>query len=145
MKKEKQTPLIFFNASVIIAGLISPSGGSGRLLRDAEEKQVTGVISEIILDEVLRHWDKIGKSKSRIEQTVKRIFPKMHPIPKETTIEKYNGKTLDLGDAHVLASSDDSRCDYLVTLDKKHLLAIAGKIKKFKIVSPGQLISLLLL
>lgn len=55
---------------------------------------------------------------------------------------KYKEKVRDYDDAHVLASCDELESNYLVTLDKKHLLAISGKIKDFKIVSPAQLILL---
>lgn len=140
MKKVKHTPLVFFNASVIIAGLASPTGGSAKLLKDVEEKQINGVISEIIVDEVLRHAAKIGKSKSTIEHSVKSIFPNVLAAPARVLVYKYKEEVLDQGDAHVLASCDESESNYLVTLDKKHLLSIAGKIKKFRIVSPGQLI-----
>ena len=35
-------------------------------------------------------------------------------------------------------------CDVLVTLDKKHPLVLQGKIKRVKIVSPGELLGELL-
>lgn len=143
MNGAKHAPLVFFNASVIIAGLVSTTGGSARLLKDVKEKQINGVISEIIVDEVLRHTAKIGKPRSTIEQSIKSVFPIVLATPARALVHKYKEKVVDQGDAHVLASCDELETNYLVTLDKKHLLSIAGSIKKFRIVSPGQLISLL--
>lgn len=47
---------------------------------------------------------------------------------------------INQGDSHVLASALELDVDYLVSLDKKHILALKGKIKKFAIVSPKELI-----
>ncbi|MBI5123209.1 hypothetical protein HZA75_05110, partial [Candidatus Roizmanbacteria bacterium] len=46
MEKNLKTPIVFFNASVIIAGFISPTGGSAKLLQWTKENKITGVISE---------------------------------------------------------------------------------------------------
>jgi predicted nucleic acid-binding protein len=47
---------------------------------------------------------------------------------------------IDHGDAHVLASCQEHKAEFLVTLDQKHLLILQDKIKAFKIVSPKHLI-----
>lgn len=47
---------------------------------------------------------------------------------------------IDQGDSHVLASALELDVDYLVSLDKKHILALKNKIKKFAIASPKELI-----
>ncbi|KKT64884.1 MAG: hypothetical protein UW60_C0050G0007 [Candidatus Woesebacteria bacterium GW2011_GWA2_44_33] len=75
------------------------------MLRLAKQGKITGVISEIILDEVLRHAAKFNLT----------------------------GK-------HILASCEQEKTGYLVTLDKKHLLVLRGKTKGLKIVTPGELI-----
>ena len=46
----------------------------------------------------------------------------------------------DFGDIHLFESAESLRVDYLVSLDKKHVLSLARKVKSFKIVSPGGLI-----
>lgn len=140
MRKNKLPPRVFFNASVIIAGLNSPSGGSAKLLKQAKQKQIIGIISEIIMDEVLRHSDKLGKSKAEIEKDVKKIFPSISPAPYATEVEKWQKIVLDAGDAHVLASTKESKSKFLVTLDQKHLLMLQNNVKEYCIVSPKQLI-----
>ncbi|OGG20937.1 putative toxin-antitoxin system toxin component, PIN family [Candidatus Gottesmanbacteria bacterium RIFCSPHIGHO2_02_FULL_40_13] len=143
MSKNKLPPRVFFNASVIIAGLNSPSGGSAKLLKYAKQKQITGIISEIIVDEVLRHWDKLKKSKSEIDKNLKMIFSSINPAPSVPEVEKWQKVVIDAGDAHVLAAAKESNSQFLVTLDQKHLLILQKKIKYFRIVSPKQLIEYL--
>lgn len=140
MKRKRTSPIVFFNASVILAGIHSPMGGSAKLLRLVKQKQITGVISEIIFDELLRHADKIKKSKSKLSSIVLEIFPNILPAPSNTSVFKYKYVVLDSGDTHVLASTKDSNAEYLVTLDKKHLLILQNKIKWVKIVSPKELL-----
>jgi len=50
--KAKFSPTVLFNASVVLAGLKSPQGGSGELLLWSKQKKIQGLISEAILDEV---------------------------------------------------------------------------------------------
>lgn len=138
--KRKSPPRVFFNASVILAGINSPTGGSGLLLLWVTKKKIDGVVSEIVLSEVFRHAEKIGISKLELEIRVRHLFPSIAPAPSLSLVVSYQSKMLDVGNAHVLASTIQQKCQYLVTLDKKHLLIIAEKFKKVCILSPGQLI-----
>ncbi|OGG31349.1 putative toxin-antitoxin system toxin component, PIN family, partial [Candidatus Gottesmanbacteria bacterium RIFCSPLOWO2_01_FULL_46_9] len=136
MRRKNLKPRVFFNASVILSGLHSPSGGSGKLLALVKQKQISGIISEIILDEVLRHADKIGLKKTTVEKRILSLFTPVYPAPKHEFVQKYMYIVLDQGDAHVLASSHKTNADFLVTLDKKHLLILQNKMKATNIVSP---------
>jgi predicted nucleic acid-binding protein len=142
MKKVRK-PAVFFNASVILAALKNPQGGSGKLFFFIREKKIKGIITEIILKEVIRTCGKINKSEEEIRVLLQGIFPYIKPPPKKTSVEKYQSIVIDYGDAHVLASGIENKCRYLATLDKKHLLVLEGKIKMIQILSPKQLIELL--
>ncbi|MDP4011361.1 MAG: putative toxin-antitoxin system toxin component, PIN family [Candidatus Roizmanbacteria bacterium] len=143
MEKNSQTPIVFFNASVIIAGFISSTGGSAKLLQWTKEKKITGVISEIIHDEVMRKSAKTGFSSDAIKRKLFLIFAHVKKAPDKKLVKKFNNIVIDLGDSHVLASSIETKADFLVTLDKKHLLILTGKIEGLRIVSPKQLIEIL--
>lgn len=143
MKRKNLKPKVFFNASVILSGFKSPHGGSGKLLLLTKQKRITGIISEIILDEVLSHAEKMGFKKVILEQSILALFNPIVPAPTSQSVKIYENISLDRGDAHVLASHKESKADFLVTLDKKHLLILQGKIKKITIVSPGKLLRLL--
>jgi len=134
-------PKVFFNASVILAGLRSPAGGSGKLLNWSLNQKINGVISEIIVDEAIRHADKIGVKPAHLQLTLKTIFSQIQTAPAKKNVIKFNKIVIDPGDAHILASCYEIKPDFLVTLDKKHLLILQNKIKWMKIVSPGELIT----
>ena len=138
-KKRKSLKVkVFFNASVIIAGIRSPTGGSGKLLEMVNAGVLNGQISEIIVDEVLRHASKTKKKKEILEKQISTIFSNISETPKEVSVRGYGKIVTDLGDAHVLASCKELEVSYLITLDRKHLLVWKNKIKKFKIMTPGE-------
>jgi len=144
MKNKPKTskPKIFFNASVILAGLYSPKGGSAKILSWVKQKKIIGIISEIIIDEIFRHTDKLKLKKSSTAKFLVNNF-QIETAPSEATTIKYYSKVIDYGDAHVLASAKQAKCKYLVSLDKKHLLSLQKKIKIYSIVSPKKLIQTL--
>lgn len=131
---------VFFNASVILAGLKSPAGGSGEVLRWSKDHKIDGVISEIIADEAMRHAGKVGMKPAHIQLMIETIFSRIQMAPGKENVVRFSQIVIDPGDAHVLASCDEVKTDYLVTLDKKHLLILQNKIKWMKIVSPMELI-----
>lgn len=141
MPKSK-TPAVFFNASVILAGLKSPLGGSGKILRWGKAGKINALASEVIIDEVLRNVVRLGLNQGQIGDTLKNIFPEVASAPGAALVKSFQKVSVDVGDSHVLASSQENKADFLVTLDKKHLLILQDKIKIFKIVSPGQLIEM---
>lgn len=130
---------VLFNASVVLAGLRSANGASGSLLQMIKSNKINGLISQLILDEVIRHADKINLDQNTARQKAENIFgSNISPAPLEQNVETYSSKVSDPGDAHVLASYKEENCDALVTLDKKHLLILQGKIKGINIFSPGE-------
>lgn len=141
MRKKQRKLRVLFNASVVLAGLNSPEGGSGKLLKYAKSKRIIGVVSELILDEVIRHADKINRSSVEIEKEIREIFGYASVAPSEKMVDKYQKLTIDPSDAHVLASCEEEGCNVLVTLDQKHLLILRGKIKGLLIMTPGQFLT----
>lgn len=143
MKRKNKTQIVFFNASVILAGLGSPKGGSGKLLKWVKQKKIIGLISEIILDEAIRHAKKINLTEKKVKNKILAIFKMVIPPPEKSDVQIFKEIVIDYGDAHLLASCQEEKVDFLVTLDKRHVLILKEKIKKFKIVSPKTLIETL--
>lgn len=134
----KKTPLVLFNASVVLSALKSDKGGSYKLIEWTAKKKIKGVISEIIVNEIVSKLDKIQVKFIYFQLLTK--YLKINKSPKSLTVDKYKKVILDPGDAHVLATGHEVKADYLVSLDKKHILSIQDKVKKPKIVSPKELI-----
>lgn len=140
----QSSPRILFNASVVLAGIKSPRGGSGKLLSMVRKKKITGIISETIEDEILRNFEKIGLGEGSLAKKVKSIFNEILQAPQKDTVDDFKEIVLDFGDAHVLASARESKADFLVTLDQKHLLVLKREIKEFKILSPAEFLQKIL-
>lgn len=138
----KRDITVFFNASVVLAGLKSPHGGSGELLRLVKSKKIRGQISEVVLDEVTRHLIELGLDQRETLAKLAVIFGNFYPAPKSFA-ERFSKIVVDFGDAHLLASARENRAKYLVSLDKKHILSLKGQIKRPQIVSPAELIQIL--
>lgn len=136
-----EIPVVFLNASVILAGLYSPNGGSAKVLHWGKQKKIYCLISEIVYEEVLRHADKIQIPHSLITQEIN-SFAKIMAPPKSLS-NKYTELVKDQGDLHLFSSCEEFGVDFLVSLDRKHVLDISDKITEYKIVSPGELIELL--
>lgn len=136
---------VFFDASVLLAGLRSTTGGSSFLLLLSEKKKLNPVISRLVLEEIKRNIKKKFSKKEllRLAVWMKRARPKVVSITeRDALVYKV---LVPLKDTHVLAAANKTRAKYLVTLDKKHLLKIAqdNTNLSFKIVTPKELINLL--
>lgn len=133
---------VYFDASVIVSALISSYGGSAKLLGMVKEKIITGITSQTVIDEVLEHTKKIKLSSQDIQEYITncRILVRKEISPDDIIPYK---NLVDVDDAHVIAGAHMTHCKYLVTLDKKHLLVLQGKIKKITIVAPRELLRLL--
>ncbi len=140
MIRRVSPPKVFFNASVILSGIRSPSGGSGKILQWVKNQTIIGVVSEIIVSEALRHAARIDKEKEDLQKDIISIFPTIFPPPSTGAVQRFRSVVIDPDDAHVLAASVEYECDMLVTLDRKHLLVLQKTIQNIAIFSPGELI-----
>lgn len=137
--KAKRKIRVFFNASVVLAGLRSPKGASGVLLSWIKQQKITGVISEIVWSEVLRNAPHLGLSHEETKLCMEKYFLIIN-APEQKKFIPYEKIVIDTGDIHLFVSTEDTKSDYLVSLDKKHVLLLQSTITKFRIISPGELV-----
>jgi len=142
MKNLERKPIVFFNASVILAGLKSPNGGSAKLLNWVKENKIIGIISEIVIEEVLKNTNKIFLTKEKALKLISQIFL-IVKSPNKKYFSVFKDIVLDEGDIHLLVSAKNVKANFLVSLDKKHILSLKNKIKDSKIVLPKELIEFL--
>jgi predicted nucleic acid-binding protein len=134
---------VYFDASVIIAGLLSPAGGSGQLLRMAKHSTIVGVTSQTVVEEISEEdkAKRIKHSRNEIQQFIggSRLIVRRPIAPEE--VEPYRGQ-VDSEDAHPIAGANLTGCTHLVTLDKKHLLRpdIRERFLPLRIVSPKEML-----
>lgn len=132
---------VYLDASVIIPALLSSTGGSFKLVQFVKLKAIIGITSQTVIEEVEDNSVKIRKSAKEIRQFIhdnlilirKRISLTEAKQYKSTVVEK---------DVHVIAGAKLTKCDFLVTLDKKHLLKpdIKKLVKPLKIITPQELL-----
>lgn len=132
---------VFFDASVIIAAILSPTGGSAKLLQFSKKKTIVAITSQTVIDEVIDHAEKIHKTPEKILLYVKASHLLVRERITQTEIEKVSG-IVDSADAHLLVGARSAACRYLVTLDKKHLLRsdVQKIVVPLCIVNPKELL-----
>lgn len=137
---------VYFDASVLIAALLSATGGSARLLEYVKLKAITGVASLTVIDEIKEEDKsiKLGKSAAEIDKFIARSRLLVRESITEEEIAPFK-KMVDREDAHLIAGAKSARCKYLVTLDKKHLLQsdVKQKFLLLSTVSPKELLEII--
>lgn len=130
----------FLDASVILAGLASPADGSAKLFLAAKLQKLKLTATPLIINETRRHLDKLRLKPRQLEQLLERKIVRLIPNPPETLIKHCLRLTADPDDAHVLAGAILSSANFLLSLDKKHLVTakINHLLKPLKIKTPQQ-------
>ena len=134
---------VYFDASIIIAGLLSPTGGSAQLFRFIKLGIITGITSQTAIEEVMEE-DKPKRIKRSMEE-IEQFIAESGLIVREAITEEEIGPyqdQVDKEDAHLVAGAKLTKCTHLVTLDKKHLLRpdIQEKFLPLRIVSPKEVL-----
>lgn len=132
---------IYLDASVIVPAMLSSVGGSAKLIKFIKLGLVVGITSQNVIEEIERNSVKINKSTQEIRQFIQKNLILIRKKISTGDYAEYKN-IIDIKDAHVVAGARLTKCDYLVTLDKKHLLKedIQKRFLPLKIVSPKQLL-----
>ena len=136
---------LFFDASVLVAGAHSRGGGSALLLKACKLGGFTAQSSYLVLLEAL-HTLKRGfpeRSQRRLTEYLAAIDWELLPIPSRDELNRY-ATLIDPKDLHVLAAAIAGRSQFLLTLDRRHILAAAEAVRdanlSLLILRPGDFI-----
>jgi len=120
--------------------MASPQGGSGFLLQAAKQKKIILIATPLIINEVNRHLTKLKLQSKQLKTLLNDQVIRLVKDPDETTITRCRRLTADPDDAHVLAGAILANANFLLSLDKKHVLT--KRVKKhllpIRIFSPKQ-------
>lgn len=132
---------VYFDASVLIAALLSPSGGSALLLKYVKSKRLIGITSQTALEEIFDKTEKLKLSKGEIEQFIADSSLFVRESISSQEINPYQN-VIHEKDTHLIAGAFLTKSTHLVTLDKKHLLRkeIQKKFSSLRILSPKDLL-----
>lgn len=138
---------VYFDASVLIAALLSSTGGSSLLLQCVKAGKIAGITSQTVIDEILEEDkpEKLKRSKKEIQEFIAQSGLVVRESVMVDEIAPYR-HLIDEEDAHLIAGANRTKCSHLVTLDKKHVLreSVRTTFLPLRIVSPKQLLEELL-
>jgi uncharacterized protein len=134
----------FLDTSVFRASLRSPQGGSSEVLRHAVVGLIESVVSDDVLDEVARHVHEVDPAlRSLLLKYLAAIpFAVISVTPDEV---QWATTFTAPKDSHIVAAAHKAGVDYLVTLDKRHLLDKRAEIEPhvcFQIVRPEHILAM---
>ncbi|MCJ7739916.1 putative toxin-antitoxin system toxin component, PIN family [Candidatus Microgenomates bacterium] len=138
---------VFFDTSVLFSAFYSFSGASAKLVSLVKSKYILGITTQTVIEELEENVHKIKNiDKKDIQQLIVKNNFLVRDAITASEIELY-ADIVDVKDTHVLAGAILTKCDYLVTLDKKHLdnPKVKLKIRKIKIFSPKELLQVIML
>ncbi|PIP64112.1 hypothetical protein COZ39_03745 [Candidatus Roizmanbacteria bacterium CG_4_10_14_3_um_filter_33_21] len=137
--------LVFFDTSVLFSALYSSKGGSYVLIEHVKKGIIQGITSQTVIDELSTNIIKIDRvSQTNINNLIiNNHFIVCNDIPYED-IHPWIGK-VEEKDIHVLVGTLSTNCEYLVTLDKKHLHTpkIQSLCKEMRVVTPKELLAMI--
>ena len=147
MTKPQRKHRIFIDASVLVAGFLSATGGSRNLCRMSQESQIHTLTAANVVDETVQA---IRRYTEKQQDEAILVFLQEHKVViheyiLERDSDEYSS-IVDPLDAHVIAGALMTQCSHLVSLNKKHL--VRPDIQKnfaddLLIVTPGELLRLL--
>ena len=136
---------LFFDASVLVAGSHSQEGGSALLLDACKAGGFTAQLTFLIILEALHTLERNfpQRSLSRFYGYIVEVNWDILSVPSEDVLHKY-APFIHTKDLHVLAASVEAGSEFLLTLDRKHILAAAEAVEDanlpFRILTPGDFI-----
>ena len=117
----------FVDTSVFIASAYSDTGASREIFRYAIRKELQVVVNQLVLEEVRRNLSSKRPEAGTFFEAIKKLIPltMIDPTQAEATeMEAYTATK----DAPHLASAKKAKVDYVVSLDRKHMVSIRSQI-----------------
>lgn len=112
---------VFFDSSVLFSAIYSQTGGSHRICQFVKNEKIKGFTTQTVIKEL---QDNISKFSQKTKITPENFVLEHKFIVRseigEREIKPFMKIVVDK-DAHILAGATLCKCNYLITLDKKHI------------------------
>ena len=144
MRISRRTTL-FFDASVLVAGSHSEYGGSALLLDACSMAGFTAQTSFLVVLEALHSLEENFPQRSldRFREYLVKVTWDLLPVPSAATLDRY-ASLIHPQDIHVLAAAAQGGSEFLLTLDRRHILAAVQPVQAaglaIRIRTPGDFI-----
>jgi predicted nucleic acid-binding protein len=131
----------FIDASVLYSAIHSPTGASREIIRQAIRGNVALVSSRYVLAETERNLANKAPELLRDFHSLLELIPFEIVQPTKRQVQQAAQYT-PLKDAPIVAAAKKARVDYLVSLDRRHLVGVPEVAQKsgLRIVLPNQLL-----
>ncbi len=130
---------VFFDSSVLVAAAGSKTGGSFKVVNSIRQGKVEGWINDGVVAESEEAISrKLAKaSYDLFINWLESNYFKILPFPDENKLQ--NLKEIDIKDRHILISAMEAKVDFLLSLDKSHILTQKAQstVPEIRIVTPG--------
>ncbi len=136
---------VFLDASVLFSASYSSRGASREIIRRGIRGELTVVVSRYVLEEVRRSLEaKAARAVDAYEEFVSLLSPEITPDASHAEL-KEAASYVNLKDAPVVAAAVRAEVEYLVTLERRHLMrdSVVGRRSGLNIVTPEQLLTIL--
>jgi len=136
---------IFVDANVLFAAADSETGASRQIIQLGLRGQVQLVVSELVIEEARRNLAGYKPTAVEALQEFVAATPFHYTNPTKRQVQTAATYTA-LKDAPIVAGAKASKVDYLVTLDRKHLIRHRQEIERrsgVKILLPEELLPML--
>ncbi len=133
---------VFIDTSVFFAASLSSTGASREIIRLAIRGEITLVASQLVLEEIERN---LAKKAPEVLSTF-RQFLAVIPLELSHSTKKeveQAAKYTEVKDAAIVAAAKRAEVDYLVSLDRHHLVGVAevARGSGLTIVLPKELLN----
>ena len=136
--KRRVSPVVFLDASCLVAAVLSPTGGSFRLLQECSRREIHLVTNRYVFEEVQAVLGrKYPYHLLRFEQILAWSQMEIQQDPSAKQVAQYLS-VIDSEDAPILAGAMRARAQFLITLDRKDFMiqTVARAKPPFLIVTP---------
>lgn len=130
---------VFLDSSVLVAATGSQTGGSFKIVTSIGQGKLEGWINDGVVaesEEAVRRKFSKENYKLFISWLEKDYF-RILPFPEESRLQKLN--QIDTKDRHIIISAQESKVDFLISLDRHHILTQEAQksVPKTKILTSG--------
>jgi predicted nucleic acid-binding protein len=132
---------VFIDSSVLIAASYSSTGASREIIRQGIRGKIELVISNLVLEETRANLSIKAPEALPAYQQFLDVIPFETTIPTKRQVLEAAEYT-DLKDAPIVAAAKGAQVDYLVSLDRRHLVGVPEVARRsgLKIVLPAELL-----
>lgn len=123
------SPRVFLDSNVVYSGLHSPGGSPGEILRMHIEGEIEAVVSQQVLEEVVRNVRKtLPSALPALRQLLLSAPPEVYRNATPEEINRWSG-ILGGDDAPILAAAIGAQPDFMVTGDR-HFFRDPGVLRR---------------